>query len=92
MKKLVLALAVATLLVSPAIAQSTTRGKAKVVEPPLVTWPLGAFAQSPPGALMSREQAVQECNADARGWPQTTYGHQEFDRYRACITTRGHTE
>jgi hypothetical protein len=37
---------------------------------------------------MSREQAVQECNADARGWPQTTYGHQEFDRYRACMTAR----
>jgi hypothetical protein len=50
----------------------------------------GLRAQVIPGA--DREAAIAECNAEARGLAQMTWGHQELDMYRSCMARRGHME
>jgi hypothetical protein len=87
------ALAFAILVSSPAFAQSSERDPGIRVAPFAGAPSLfGTYAQSPPGALGLRETAVEECNADARIYGQTIYGHQELDRYRACMARKGHME
>jgi hypothetical protein len=95
MRQLVIGLAFALVAVSPALAQSSNLDPGMVSGARPFVAPAGLFqpglrAQVLPGA--SREAAIEECNREARGFGQTTWGHQELDKYRSCMSRQGHME
>jgi len=55
----------------------------------LVVFP--ALAQ--PGPISeARAEAIRECNAIARKYPQYLWGNMEIYQYRACMAQRGQRE
>jgi hypothetical protein len=92
MNRLVTTLALVALVASPALAQSPNSSGRNKVPPKSFSQHSGAYAQVPPGERGDRETAIRECNGAARSYGQHTYGHQEFDQYRACMAQRGHME
>jgi hypothetical protein len=95
MHRIFLGVAFALVVASPGFAQSSNidpgmaRGVRPFVAPAGLMQP-GLRAQVLPGA--ERDAAVAACNDEARRASQSTWGHQELDIYRSCMSRRGQME
>jgi hypothetical protein len=82
MKMLVLGVALAALVASPAFAQYTAYG---------AVTPFG----SPPfvqGGAKARAAAIRQCSAVAAKYTEYTWGDMEIQQYRACMAEHGQVE
>jgi hypothetical protein len=95
MRRILLGVALVLVFASLAFAQSSNidpgmvSGVRPFVAPSGLLQP-GLRAQVLPGG--ERDAAIAACNAEARRAHQSTFGHQELDMYRSCMSRRGHME
>jgi len=83
MKMLAAAVALATLVASPAFAQPHHSHR---LDGPWVG-PHGAIEIS-----AARAAALRECSAVAAQWPEYVWGNMEIFQYRACMAVHGQVE
>jgi hypothetical protein len=81
MKKLFTALALATLIATPAFA-ATSRHQAAPSTRQL-------YMYAPGGNDAARSAAMQECNNEASKWSNSSWETTQLATYGACMTTHG---
>ena len=97
MKTFIAALALATVLASPAFAQSSELLAAPAQS--ARTSPYSAYnAVTPFGSPAAgitnaaREAAIRHCNAAAAGFKENTWGSMQVQQYRSCMAQHGQAE
>ena len=81
MKKLFTAIALATLIATPAFA-ATARHPAAPSSRPL-------YMQVPGGSSEARDAAIHECNVEAGKWSNSAWESTQILTYGACMTEHG---
>ena len=102
MKTLMLTAALATILVSPALAQSVdpSVGSGNIASYVAAAGyaansPQAAFASVVPAAANSgatREQALRQCSAGAGRYGESTWGTMQAHLFRTCMVANGQPE
>jgi hypothetical protein len=82
MKKLFTALALATLLATPAFAATSQHHQAAPSTRQL-------YMYAPGGGDAARSAAMQECNAQASKWSNSTWETTQLATYGTCMAEHG---
>lgn len=103
MKTLVLTAALATILVSPSLAQSVdpSVGSGNIASYHVAAagyaanGAQAAFAAVVPAGVMAgatREQALRQCSAGAGRYGESTWGTMQAHQFRSCMVANGQPE
>lgn len=90
MDKLLMTAALAAVLAMPMMAsaeQSYHRGYRAQAQAPYGTGVTDAARMTP-----ARVRALQECSTLEQKWPQSSFGAQQLEVYRACMAEHGQAE
>jgi hypothetical protein len=94
MKMLVICAALATLVASPALAQSGVGPF--VPDSPYPAYgavnPYGSFARETGASTAARDAAINRCSTAAAKYPEYLWNNEEFQQYRACMAINGQPE
>jgi hypothetical protein len=99
MKLFVIGVALATLVASPAFAQSRVAPGGARFQSPYSAYgavtPFGSPSldlRRPDHVGTARAAAIGECSARAQKYTEYTWGDMEFQQYRACMAQHGQPE